>query len=162
MTTDTEMSLWFERSANPAWGLFGGQDGAPPEVIINPGHPPRDPPPQDQPYAAGRRRHRPLLHRRRRRLRQPRRPRPPGRPSRPSRRPHLPRLRQTPPPIEFRRSRWGMTDKHEASAGRHLRNQMQNRGRGASPATCGNERHGSHETGMIHGRDALLLLCTSL
>ena len=36
MTTDTEMSLWFERSGNPAWGLFGGKDGAPPEVIINP------------------------------------------------------------------------------------------------------------------------------
>lgn len=37
MTTDTEMSLWFERSGNPAWGLFGGRAGAPPEVIINPG-----------------------------------------------------------------------------------------------------------------------------
>ena len=33
------MSLWFERSDNPAWGLFGGQGGAPPEVIINPGTP---------------------------------------------------------------------------------------------------------------------------
>ena len=31
MTTDTRMSLWFERSANPTWGLFGGQDGAPPK-----------------------------------------------------------------------------------------------------------------------------------
>ena len=39
MTTDTEMSLWFERSGNPAWGLFGGQGGAPPDVIINPGTP---------------------------------------------------------------------------------------------------------------------------
>ena len=39
MTTDTEMSLWFERSGHPAWGLFGGQGGAPPEVIINPGTP---------------------------------------------------------------------------------------------------------------------------
>ncbi len=39
MTTDTEMSLWFERSGNPAWGLFGGKGGAPPEVIINPGTP---------------------------------------------------------------------------------------------------------------------------
>ena len=29
----------FERSANPAWGLFAGQGGAPPEVIINPGTP---------------------------------------------------------------------------------------------------------------------------
>ena len=37
MTTDTELSLWFERSGNPAWGLFGGQDGLPPKVIINPG-----------------------------------------------------------------------------------------------------------------------------
>ena len=36
MTTDTEMSLWFERSANPAWGLFAGQAGTPAEVIINP------------------------------------------------------------------------------------------------------------------------------
>ena len=39
MTTDTEMSLWFERSGNPAWGLFGGRGGAPPKVIINPGTP---------------------------------------------------------------------------------------------------------------------------
>ena len=39
MTTDTELSLWFERSLHPAWGLFGGRGGAPPEVIINPGTP---------------------------------------------------------------------------------------------------------------------------
>ena len=39
MTTDTEMSLWFERSGNPAWGLFEGKAGAPPEVVINPGTP---------------------------------------------------------------------------------------------------------------------------
>ncbi|WP_420612083.1 hydantoinase B/oxoprolinase family protein [Candidatus Spongiisocius sp.] len=39
MTTDTEMSLWFERSGNPAWGLLGGKDGAPPDVVINPGTP---------------------------------------------------------------------------------------------------------------------------
>ena len=39
MTTDTGMSLWFERSGNPAWGLFGGQAGAPPEVVINQGTP---------------------------------------------------------------------------------------------------------------------------
>ena len=39
MTTDTELSLWFERSGNPAWGLFGGKDGAPPEVVINQGTP---------------------------------------------------------------------------------------------------------------------------
>ncbi len=41
MSIDTEMSLWFERSGNPAWDLFGGQAGAPPEVIINPGTPQR-------------------------------------------------------------------------------------------------------------------------
>ena len=35
-TTDTEMSLWFEPSGNPAWGLFGGKDGVPPEVVVNP------------------------------------------------------------------------------------------------------------------------------
>ena len=29
--------LWWERSTTPAWGLFGGHDGAPPEVVINPG-----------------------------------------------------------------------------------------------------------------------------
>jgi N-methylhydantoinase B len=29
--------LWWERSRTPAWGLFGGHDGAPPEVVINPG-----------------------------------------------------------------------------------------------------------------------------
>ena len=39
MTTGSEMSVWFERYGNPAWGLFGGQAGAPPEVIINPGTP---------------------------------------------------------------------------------------------------------------------------
>lgn len=39
MTADTEMSLWFERSGNPAWGLFGGRSGAPPEVVIRPGTP---------------------------------------------------------------------------------------------------------------------------
>lgn len=34
---DCTVSLWFERSATPAWGLFGGQEAAPPEVVINPG-----------------------------------------------------------------------------------------------------------------------------
>jgi N-methylhydantoinase B len=29
--------LWWERSKTPAWGLFGGSDGAPPEVMINAG-----------------------------------------------------------------------------------------------------------------------------
>jgi N-methylhydantoinase B len=33
----TELSLWFERSQTPAWGLFGGAAGAPPDVVINPG-----------------------------------------------------------------------------------------------------------------------------
>ncbi|MET9615699.1 hydantoinase B/oxoprolinase family protein [Kitasatospora indigofera] len=36
---DCAVSLWFERSVTPAWGLFGGQDAAPPEVVINPGQP---------------------------------------------------------------------------------------------------------------------------
>ncbi|WP_248961344.1 hydantoinase B/oxoprolinase family protein [Sphaerisporangium perillae] len=34
---DCTVSLWFERSSTPAWGLFGGHDAVPPEVIINPG-----------------------------------------------------------------------------------------------------------------------------
>jgi N-methylhydantoinase B len=34
---DVWISLWYERSKTPAWGLFGGQDGAPPIVEINPG-----------------------------------------------------------------------------------------------------------------------------
>ena len=29
--------LWFERSRTPAWGLHGGRDATPPEVVINPG-----------------------------------------------------------------------------------------------------------------------------
>ena len=32
-----ELSLWFERSRTPAWGLFGGRDAVPPDVVINPG-----------------------------------------------------------------------------------------------------------------------------
>ena len=36
---DCTVSLWFERSLTPAWGLFEGQDAAPPEVVINPGRP---------------------------------------------------------------------------------------------------------------------------
>jgi N-methylhydantoinase B len=36
---DCTMSLWFERSRTPAWGLFGGQEAQPPEVVINPGRP---------------------------------------------------------------------------------------------------------------------------
>ena len=42
MTTDTEMSLWFERSANPAWGLSAARTEHPPKVIINP-EPPKRP-----------------------------------------------------------------------------------------------------------------------
>jgi N-methylhydantoinase B len=36
--TDMTVSLWFERSRQPAWGLFGGEDAVGPEVIINPGN----------------------------------------------------------------------------------------------------------------------------
>ncbi|NUR98825.1 MAG: hydantoinase B/oxoprolinase family protein [Kribbellaceae bacterium] len=35
--TDLSVSLWFERSRQPAWGLFGGEDAVGPEVVINPG-----------------------------------------------------------------------------------------------------------------------------
>lgn len=34
---DCTVSLWFERSVTPAWGLFGGGSASPPEVTINPG-----------------------------------------------------------------------------------------------------------------------------
>lgn len=34
---DCTVSLWFERSRTPAWGLFGGRNAVPPEVIVNPG-----------------------------------------------------------------------------------------------------------------------------
>lgn len=36
---DCTVSLWFERSVTPGWGLFGGHGGTPPEIIINPGRP---------------------------------------------------------------------------------------------------------------------------
>ncbi|MFI7133248.1 hydantoinase B/oxoprolinase family protein [Nonomuraea sp. NPDC050153] len=36
---DTSLSLWFERSVTPAWGLAGGEAGAPPRVTLNPGTP---------------------------------------------------------------------------------------------------------------------------
>jgi len=39
-TVDCEqahVSLWFERSKTPAWGLFGGGDAVPPIVVLNPG-----------------------------------------------------------------------------------------------------------------------------
>lgn len=32
-----KLTLWFERAQTPAWGLFGGQAGLPPEVIVNEG-----------------------------------------------------------------------------------------------------------------------------
>jgi N-methylhydantoinase B len=34
---DVWLSLWFERSKTPAWGLAGGQSGSTPDVTINPG-----------------------------------------------------------------------------------------------------------------------------
>ncbi|MFI6597446.1 hydantoinase B/oxoprolinase family protein [Nonomuraea sp. NPDC050536] len=34
---DTSLSLWFERSVTPAWGLAGGRAGVPPRVVLNPG-----------------------------------------------------------------------------------------------------------------------------
>ncbi|MFJ5044167.1 hydantoinase B/oxoprolinase family protein [Streptomyces sp. NPDC088719] len=36
-TADQSLSLWWERSVTPAWGLFGGEAGAPPRVTLNPG-----------------------------------------------------------------------------------------------------------------------------
>ena len=36
---EAELSLWFERSVTPAWGLLGGADATPPDVIVNPGGP---------------------------------------------------------------------------------------------------------------------------
>ena len=35
---DCDLSLWFDRSKTPQWGLFGGMDGAVPKVVLNPGH----------------------------------------------------------------------------------------------------------------------------
>jgi N-methylhydantoinase B len=37
LLADATVYLWWERSKTPAWGLFGGLDGAPPEVVVNPG-----------------------------------------------------------------------------------------------------------------------------
>ncbi|MFD5436304.1 hydantoinase B/oxoprolinase family protein [Kitasatospora sp. NPDC127067] len=34
---DQNLSLWWERSVTPAWGVFGGGEGAPPNVVLNPG-----------------------------------------------------------------------------------------------------------------------------
>ena len=33
-----QLYLWFERSKTPAWGLSGGREATPPEVVLNPGH----------------------------------------------------------------------------------------------------------------------------
>jgi N-methylhydantoinase B len=33
--TDSDLFLWFERSVTTAWGLFGGQNGAGPNVTVN-------------------------------------------------------------------------------------------------------------------------------
>lgn len=38
-TDDAVLTLWFERSDTPAWGLVGGQDATPPEVTVNEGTP---------------------------------------------------------------------------------------------------------------------------
>ena len=32
-----DLSLWFERTLTPSWGLFGGQDGSVPQVLVNVG-----------------------------------------------------------------------------------------------------------------------------
>jgi N-methylhydantoinase B len=34
---DVLLGLWFERSKTPAWGLFGGEPGLAPKIIMNPG-----------------------------------------------------------------------------------------------------------------------------
>ena len=34
---DAWLSLWFERSKTPAWGLFGGETAEPSYVLLNPG-----------------------------------------------------------------------------------------------------------------------------
>ncbi|WP_253859124.1 hydantoinase B/oxoprolinase family protein [Prauserella alba] len=39
MEADQDLSLWWERSVTPAWGAFGGEAGAPPRVVLNPGGP---------------------------------------------------------------------------------------------------------------------------
>jgi len=39
LDADAELSLWFERSHTPAWGLLGGRDATPPDVVVNPGRP---------------------------------------------------------------------------------------------------------------------------
>jgi N-methylhydantoinase B len=39
LEADGTMMLWFERSKTPGWGLFGGHDARPPEVVVNEGRP---------------------------------------------------------------------------------------------------------------------------
>lgn len=34
---DGALSLWLDRSHTPGWGIFGGHDGTPPDLVINPG-----------------------------------------------------------------------------------------------------------------------------
>lgn len=36
MADESRLSLWFERTRTPQWGLFGGHDGAVPAVIVEP------------------------------------------------------------------------------------------------------------------------------
>ncbi|MBI1880112.1 MAG: hydantoinase B/oxoprolinase family protein [Chloroflexi bacterium] len=37
LAADSRLSLWFERTVTPQWGLFGGKPGAVPKVIFEPG-----------------------------------------------------------------------------------------------------------------------------
>ena len=37
LADEAVLGLWWERSVTTAWGLFGGRDGAPPRVVLNPG-----------------------------------------------------------------------------------------------------------------------------
>lgn len=37
LAEQTTVSLWFERSKQPAWGLFGGGDGVPTDVVVDRG-----------------------------------------------------------------------------------------------------------------------------
>jgi N-methylhydantoinase B len=39
MEADQDLSLWWERSVTPAWGVFGGEPGSPPRVVLNPDTP---------------------------------------------------------------------------------------------------------------------------
>ena len=63
------VSLWWERSQTPAWGLFGGASATPPDLVINPGAPRRASHPQGNPHRAQARRCDSRMQRRGRRLR---------------------------------------------------------------------------------------------